>query len=150
MSVLEIIVHLDSPKEQIDRKFCSMDYYTNIIVEAFNTTLEGILLTDQNYNIVLTNNAIGRHLGYAPEELIGKNLKLILPDYDNIIYPRFNQAKESSLIQNTFEVNGIHKKGHSLPIEIRLSHFNHQDNIYTKNLITDVSSRKESEKKDHH
>ena len=63
-------------------------YPNNVIDEVFHTTSEGIMITDENMQIILVNSAFEKLTGYTMEEVQGKN-------------PRFLQSgKQDALFYN--------------------------------------------------
>ena len=45
---------------------------------------DGIIITDSNFKIINFNQAILRMTGFAPEEMMGKHIKHLLPSFDEI------------------------------------------------------------------
>ncbi|MDX1809245.1 MAG: diguanylate cyclase [Sulfurospirillaceae bacterium] len=63
----------------------------NMYAKIFNNTTEGILITDENFNIIATNKAFETNMGYSEKEVIGKNPSLLKPpeqsnDFYNNLY----------------------------------------------------------------
>lgn len=123
----------------------------DILKVAFDTTLEGILLTDSQANIVMANIAVERCLGYKVDELLGKNIGILVPNFLREIhkdhYKTYFKTSDNFSHQNAREINGQHKDGRLIPLEVRLSSFEYEGNKYAKALITDITERKEKEEK---
>lgn len=121
----------------------------NILKTAFNTTLEGVILVDSNAKIVLANQAIEACLGYTPEEVIGKDLHLFLPESIHTIHRKHIKSyfKDPTYLsyENAREIEGVHKNSKLVPLELRLNLFEHDGEKYAKAHISDISRRKEKE-----
>ncbi len=123
---------------------------TNIIKVAFDTTMEGIILTDSDAKIVVANKAIEKCLGHKITDLIGKDVNIFLPNFLQEIHSQhyksyFKKKEGFSHLKNAREVIGLHKDGSFIPLEIRLSMFVFENERYVKALITDITQRKEKE-----
>ena len=127
------------------------DGIENILKVAFSTTLEGVLLTDSNAKIIVANKAIENCLGYKVEELLGKDLHIFLPKSLHKIHRKHYSAyfKDSNYLsfENAREVFGLHKNGSKVALELRLNLFEYKGEKYAKAYISDISKRKEKEKK---
>ncbi len=126
------------------------DGIENMLKVAFSTTLEGVLLTDSNAKIIVANKAIENCLGYKIEELIGKDLHIFLPKPLHKIHRKHYLAyfKDPSYLafENAREVEGLHKNGSKVALELRLNLFEYNGEKYAKAYISDISRRKEKEK----
>jgi len=123
----------------------------DILKVAFNTALEGVLFTDSRATIVMANTAVERCLGYTVDELIGKKIDILVPNFLREIhkdhYKTYFESSHNLSHQNAREINGQHKDGRLIPLEVRLSSFDFEGNKYAKALITDITERKEKEEK---
>ncbi|TAJ80187.1 MAG: EAL domain-containing protein [Gallionellaceae bacterium] len=54
-----------------------------LTAKVFSNTLEGIIVTDVNCNIIEVNEAFTKINGYAREEVLGKNARLLQSGYQN-------------------------------------------------------------------
>ncbi len=143
----------DSPKSInfIHAVYFMFDGIDNILKAAFGSTLEGVILVDSSSKIIMANNAIESCLGYSPKEIIGKDLHLFVPlslheKHKNHVTSYFKDPNYLSF-DNAREIEGIHKDGRTIPLELRLNIFTFKGVRYTKAYISDISTRKEKEKK---
>lgn len=123
----------------------------SILEVAFQTTLEGIILTDSHANIILANDALENIFGYKVTRLIGKNISLFLPKFLKNIHTEyyktfFNSPTNYQQFSKPREVIGEHKDGRLIALEIRLSLFDFEGEKYVKAHISDISLRKQKEK----
>ncbi len=52
----------------------------NLVIELFNNSIEGVIITDENSKIIMANPAVTRITGYEPHEIIGNNPSLLKSD----------------------------------------------------------------------
>lgn len=116
---------------------------------AFDTTLEGMIITDSDAKIVMTNQAIERIFGYKADELVGKDLHSIVPKSLKKIHLEHYKSyfKNTSYLSfdNSREISGFHKNGKKLILEFKLSQFEYNNKMYAQAIITDISKRKTKE-----
>ncbi|MFO0965852.1 MAG: PAS domain S-box protein [Gemmataceae bacterium] len=88
-------------------------------------TLDGVLLTDDNGTVRLFNPAAERMFGYKAEEVVGQNVRLIIPETYQMLHDRglrrFVETRQGRYIGRTMEVQGLRKDGSEFPVEIALS-----------------------------
>lgn len=49
----------------------------SLVIELFNNSIEGVLITDENSKIIMANPAVTRITGYEPNEIIGQNPSIL-------------------------------------------------------------------------
>jgi PAS domain S-box-containing protein len=91
----------------------------------FNTVADGIITFDRNGMVATLNPAAARLFGYSPEEVIGRNLKMLMPESrdrerDGCInnYQKMGQADGGG---SDCEVAGQRKDGSIFPMELAVS-----------------------------
>jgi PAS domain S-box-containing protein len=126
------------------------DGISNILKVAFDSTLEGVILVDDSAKIIMANRAIETCLGYAIEEIIGKDVNIFLPKSLHQIHNKHISSyfKDPNYLSfnNAREINGLHKNGSAVALELRLNQFEFEGKKYAKAYISDISIRKEKEK----
>lgn len=127
------------------------DGNSDIALVAFNTTLEGIIITDSDAKIVMTNMAIESIFGYSAVEIVGKDLHMFVPEALRKIhlehYKSYAKDPKYLSFDNAREIIGVHKDGRKLPLELKLSQFHHKNKNYAQAIITDITVRKAKEKR---
>src|SRR5215470_13627892 len=95
----------------------------------FNTVVDGIITIDRSGTIQSLNPAAANLFGYGPEEVIGRNVKLLMPelhcpehDGDRIDYLGTGQAKTQAKSTGPCggELTGKRKDGSAVPIELAI------------------------------
>lgn len=111
----------------------------------------GIVTADSRGNIVFANPYVNELFGYQEDELIGKNISILIPhrlheQHENNIKNYFSHPT-NRLMGKGSELFGIKKDNSELKIEISLSSYEIENKTFALAFITDISIRsKESEK----
>ncbi|MBV2135136.1 response regulator [Pseudomonas sp. MAP12] len=93
-------------------------WYGSIIESA----PDGILVVDEKNLIVLANPKVDSLFGYAPGELIGRQLITLIPsDFHDLYAELRTRALKDGEYLPLMRQQGIHKGGGRLPIEVSLS-----------------------------
>jgi len=105
-----------------------------------DTALEAILTMDVNGNIELVNPALEDMFGYTKDELIGKNVSLLMPDSIGNIHQNkvdmYLDTNQKTMTGRKIEVEAKRKDGSTFPVSISVS-----DNIINdKHIFTSVMS----------
>ena len=115
-----------------------------------DTATNAILSIDENNKIILFNNAAQRIFGYSREEILGKNLNLLIPaqygDHYRFVR-RFLKKRESDIIGKTISLTALRKDGEEFPIELSLSFLEMDSGITFTAIIRDNSGQRKLERK---
>jgi len=107
---------------------------------------EGIITFDAEGHIEGFNKAAEKLFGYAQEEVLGKDLRLILPpqtresreDY----LKHFIRTEIQRLVGHEGEVTGRHKDGTTFPMALKISAMMLEGKQLYTGLVADISERK--------
>ncbi len=107
---------------------------------------EGIITFDADGRIESFNQAAERLFGYAEEEVIDKDLRLILPSQtresrDDYL-EHFIRTEIQKLIGHEGEVMGRHKDGTTFPMALKISAMTLEGKQLYTGLVADISERK--------
>ncbi len=116
----------------------------------FNTVVDGIITIDQDGIIETFNPAAARIFGYQPIEVIGCNVKILMPDpyhreHDDYL-SRYNKGGEARVIGIGREVVGRRKDGTTFPMELSVGQMGISDRRMFTGIVRDISDRKQAEK----
>src|SRR6185437_385990 len=123
----------------------------NRLHAIIETAVEGIITIDAHGLIESFNSAASRLLGYSPEEVIGKNVKMLMPEpyksqHDSYL-DNYHRTGIAKIIGIGRQVVAKKKNGEIFPIFLSISEVQlHNRKIYT-GLIRDISAEKEAEEK---
>ncbi|HEX2781908.1 MAG TPA: PAS domain S-box protein, partial [Gemmatimonadaceae bacterium] len=112
---------------------------------------DAIITIDEERRIVHFNRGAEEIFGYAPEEVLGRELEVLLPQRFRGAHPRyireFGEAAESARrMGHRREVAGLRKDGREFPAEASISKIDipGEGRFYTA-VVRDVTERYESE-----
>jgi len=114
-----------------------------------NIIFDSVVAMDQNGIIQTVNPAVEKVFGYTPKELIGKNVKLIMPEFyvdeqDNYL-EKYRIAREKKITNIVREVTGLRKDGSFFPLELSVSEATENNKKIFAGVLRDISERKATE-----
>lgn len=113
------------------------------------TASDAIITIDSASKIVYINEAAENIFGYKSQELIGKLLISLMPErfrqYHNAGINRFLSEKTRSIEWNAVELQGLHKDGFEVPLELSFGEFEKNGEKFFTGIARDISERKKSE-----
>jgi two-component system sensor kinase FixL len=115
-----------------------------------DTATDAILSIDENHKIILFNNAAQTIFGYSSEEVLGKDLNLLIPPKYGDHRPYIRQMlerRESDIVGKTISLTGVRKNGEEFPIELSLSFLEMSGGITFTAIIRDMTVHQQMEKK---
>jgi len=118
----------------------------------FNASVEGIITLDKSGTILSTNRAVATIFGYGREELISCSFKKLLSpgQKKNRAYDLKNYLEDKAPkgIGTIREVEGLHKDGTVIPLDISMVEFSIDGVRYFTSIVRDVSLRKHQEQQE--
>ncbi|MFZ7112554.1 MAG: PAS domain-containing sensor histidine kinase [Desulfatiglandales bacterium] len=115
-----------------------------------DTATNAILSIDENHKIILFNNAAQKIFGYSREQILRKNLDILVPDrygHHERFVRRFLEKKNSTVIGQTLSLTALRKGGEEFPIELSLSCMELDGKTTFTAIIRDISDKQVLEKK---
>jgi len=110
---------------------------------------EGIIIVNEKQEIVASNGAANTMFGYEDNELLGRDLNLLIPkDYHKSHRGHFNNFIEHSdrrQMGHGRDLYGLRKDGTKFPVEAGLNPFQIYENAYVMALVSDITVRKQQE-----
>lgn len=122
--------------------------------EIFNILLasisEGVIIVDNQQNIVEINTAAEYIFGYSKDEIVNKKLNVLLPSnyhetHDKHFDKFIKKGKRRSMGESR-DIFGLTKMGDIKEIEVELNPFTVYHRHYVMALVKDVSEIKQTEK----
>src|SRR6202049_3516124 len=111
---------------------------------------DAMVVVNQGGEIVLLNVQAEKRFGYHRDELVGQQVKNIIPEgfAERLIADDLRSAEDAlaQRIGTGIEINGRRKNGSEFPIEIMLSPLESTEGILVTAAIRDISVRKDAEK----
>ena len=122
----------------------------NVLFEAVS---EGVVVVNDQQNIVSVNSSVERMFGYDTGELINKPLNILIPkNYHaghGAHFKGFMKNKEKRQMGNGRDLYGARKNGAIFPLEAGLNPFQIEGQTFIMALIIDISVRKQQEEEIH-
>lgn len=116
----------------------------------FNTVVDGIITIDRSGTIKTLNPAAANLFGYNPEEVIGRNVKMLMPelycpehDADRVNQLETGQAKMIGPCGG--ELTGKRKDGSAVPIELAIGEVDVAGRKIYTGIVRDITERKRAE-----
>lgn len=107
---------------------------------------EGIVSIDTKGSIQSFNRAAQRIFGYGEEEILGKNVSLLMPpphrDRHDEYISRYLQTGQAYAIGRTRELQGLRKNGTTFPMELAVSEVKLGDTHLFTGMLRDISEQK--------
>jgi len=118
----------------------------------FQNASLGILVINQTGDITLANDFVVRQFGYSSaDEIIGKKVEILIPKryhhqhvHDRDVYMQHPQTRPMGMGRDLF---GVKKDGTEMPLEISLSSYSSDEEIFSIAFISDISARIEVQNK---
>ena len=115
------------------------------------SAVDAIITTDMNGMILFVNDSLGTIFGYSREEIIGKNLTVLMPNRFKKDYlselERFKVSGKHRLVGKTLKTLGLRKDGTEFPFEMSLSAWKTGEKSYFTSIIRDITERRQMENK---
>jgi len=113
------------------------------------SAVDAVLTTNAKGIIEEANPACEAIFGYRPEELVGGNIRILTPDehrrkHDYYIR-HYIETGDSEIVGKVREVEGVHKDGHLIPIELAVTEYKTGDDRIFIATARDLSARKTAE-----
>jgi len=123
-----------------------------ILSGIINTAEDAIISVDSNQNIILFNQGAEKIFCYSAEEIIGKNLGMLLPksirsDHSEHIKDFANSKIVSKGMKDRSEITGLRKNGEIFPAEANISQVEIDGRQIFTAILRDVSEQKLIENK---
>ncbi len=117
----------------------------------FETIVDGAISIDTNGNIMQFNPACEAIFGYTPDEVMGRNVRMLMPppyrDQHDEYISNYLTTGNAKIIGIGREVQGLRKDGSVFPMELSVGMSKHSDPPFFVGIVRDVSARVEAEQR---
>lgn len=114
-----------------------------------DTAVDGIIVVNDQGSIQIYNAACHKLFGYAPQEVIGRNVKMLMPppyhdEHDNYL-SHYRQTGEKKVIGIGREVSGRRKDGTVFPMYLSVGEGDADGKRFFIGIIHDQTEQKKAE-----
>ena len=144
--------------DSVDRHLLELQYAEKALDEheAFTSAVvgsmvDGVITIDERGSITSFNNAAETIFGYDVDDVIGKNVNILMPephhsDHDRYLANYFNSGQAKN-IGTGREVIGLRKDGTEFPMSLSFNEVQTGSELQFSGIVRDISRFKEAEKK---
>ena len=119
------------------------------MTSLFENATEGIILTNGSGHIVLANPAAEKMFGYTLNELTGQPVEVLVPvnfmHGHQAMREGFHKKPSNRSMGAGRDLFALKKNGEEFPVEISLSHYKKNNELFVIAFIVDITLRKEAE-----
>jgi PAS domain S-box-containing protein len=113
------------------------------------TSVDGIVVIDEQGRIELFNPASERLFGYPAEEVLGRNVSVLMPEPFRSEHPayveRYVRTGEAHIVGIAREVVGLRKDGTTFAFELSVSEARLEDRRLFVGIVRDITERRREE-----
>lgn len=126
-----------------------LDAQSRQIQGILDNVFDGIITINHKGIILSFNSAAQKIFGYAPEDVLGRNVKKLMPEPYNSQHDgylsHYIDTGEEKIISVGREVEGLRKDGDIFPMELAVTVVDFQGDQLFIGVVGDISERKEKE-----
>lgn len=119
------------------------------LVSLFENATEGIVITNRQGMIIMVNPAAAAMFGYDANDLAGHQLEILIPDryhhHHHELREGFYREPSNRAMGHNRDLYGRKKDGSDLAVEVSLSHYRFDGELFVIAFIIDITRRKEIE-----
>ncbi len=121
----------------------------DLLQAVVDTAIDGLILIEADGRIALYNTACERLFGYAADEVVGRNVSMLMPEPDRSAHDgyigRYRATGEKRIIGIGREVMGRRKDGTVFPFELAVGEYSRDGKLMFVGVIHDLSKYRRSE-----
>jgi PAS domain S-box-containing protein len=119
----------------------------NFINSIINSSQDALIVIDKDSIVTTWNNSAVHIFGYTKDEMIGNSIEKIIPKkFRELHHAGVNRVssngEEKLLKKGAIEIEGLHKDGTTISIDLSLNKFLIDNQLFFSANIRDISERK--------
>lgn len=141
-----LVARNTSERNEAARELIARDELLQGVLE---TVVDGIVTIDNKGLILSFNKAAVKTFGYQPHEVIGKNVKMLMPEpfrtEHDAYLDNYHTTRKAHIIGHGREVEGQRKDGSVFPLDLAVSELKRGGTSIFTGVIRDITDRKNAE-----
>jgi two-component system sensor kinase FixL len=135
---------LESPARR--ERSAAADLDVDLLHAVFDSAFDAIVAIDERGTILAANPAVEANFGYRPEELVGRDVSVLMPEPDHSAHRgyirRFLATGERRIIGIGREVLGLRRDGTTFPLDLAVTELTVRGERRFLGLLRDIRERK--------
>ncbi len=123
----------------------------DLLQAVVDTAIDGLILIEADGRIALYNAACERLFGYSQDEVLGRNVSMLMPEPDRSAHDgyigRYRSTGEKRIIGIGREVMGRRRDGTVFPFELAVGEYSRDGRVMFVGVIHDLSKYRRSEQR---
>jgi len=123
----------------------SIDQNEALLAAVLKTAIDAIITIDDRGVIQQANHAVQKLFGYSAEEVVGKNISMLMPEPDRSRHDRYlsryQETGQAAIIGVGREVMGRRKDGSLIPVDLAVSEMNIGGRTLFAGILRDMTQR---------
>lgn len=120
-----------------------------LLAAIIDNAIDGIITIDNRGMVESINPAASTLFGYAPDEVIGRNITLLMPEPDHSQHDQYirnyQETGHKKIIGIGREVNGRRRDGSTFPFRLAVNEVYYKERIIYTGFIHDLSKERAAE-----
>jgi len=134
-------------RRRVQTELASSESRVRAIVDM---AADGIITIEEDGSVLSFNAAAERMFGYSAKEVIGQNVKKLMPaptgeQHDDYLR-RYLEQGESNVVGQRREVVGLRQDGSTFPLDLGVTEVNLGEERIFNGIVRDISEQKEAER----
>lgn len=117
---------------------------------VLDTAVDAIIVSDDQGIVVHFNQSAERVFGYTAEEVIGQNMRMLMPEPDRGLHDeyirRYIRTGKARIIGIGREVEGLRKDGSLVPLDLQVGEWRENGLRMFTGTMRDITKRRERER----
>lgn len=145
-----LIAYAFRSSERSRKMAIQLDVSRKRLAAIIDTAVDGFITIDDRGTILSVNPACEKIFGYAVGEMIGHNIKMLMPapyhDQHDQYLANYRTTGEAKVIGVGREAEGQRKDGTTFPVDLSVARIDLDHQVLYSGIVRDISERKQYER----